>query len=107
MVRPTLAHNAFAFVSTFAVAIATVAFIILSIFAILLLIPASPFDDRHITLGTILLVLDTIPTAILFSWIFRTFYSPYWHHPHDHLLTAPLTTSAVTTNAQNAPLRNV
>lgn len=59
-------------------------FIILSIFAILLLIPADPFTHRYTTVGVVLLVLDTVAIAVgvceYHLWCCHYGYAPNQHY---------------------------
>jgi hypothetical protein len=98
MSRPVLANVFVSWFEAISVLLAAATFIIVSTFAILLLIPSAPFDHRHVTLGVVLLVLDAVATAILFAWILKFFcYRHHWYG-YDTTLAAPLhpATSTVT-----------
>jgi len=77
-------------------------FIILSIFAILLLIPADPFTRRYTTVGVVLLVLDSVAIAVAYC----EFQLLCWHYhfvvyPHNSL-TNRISGPTANNVAQNA-----
>jgi hypothetical protein len=79
------------FVSAFeavAVLVAAATFVILSIFSVVILIPSSPFEHRHVTLGVILLVLDSIAAVVLFSWLLKFFCFRHQHLYNGYRTTA-------------------
>lgn len=96
-------------------AIAACIFVVLSIFAILVLIPASPFDHRHVTLGVVLLVLDAIALMVFvteLAWYAKyaayadSLKLPLWnHHQQNAPVGPPMHTATGVHNTGTATVR--